>query len=335
MPDGFSYDQLAPSSSSSDEGIREENTKDSNVNEVSSSTLNDKGMSLHSFPVESEIFVGKSPLSIQTFLNDSHVGPRRKMDSWNFSMQIPPSPKRPKLVVSTFRYKYLPPKPVLSVIPARIVEIPSRKDYMKSKDTNTEDKKPLLTTHNVPAFAISNKANMSISTFREEILPFDKHAESSENLKKLARQMMTLQGVFKRVRVIRDLNPYTVKRPKGSGCVEIKQFLENAETQTATTIAQNTDFSPSKVESLILECEFYRAAANLIRRYPFYYDFLKRCYSGGNFDDRHEKLRHLRPKQKNFKRAVIHAQGCNNGHLEAVNSVLLEVFQDQDCLCLE
>lgn len=332
-------DQLLPSfsgSSSSDEGIREDNVKSSNVNHVSSSTLNDKGMSLHSFPVESEIFTQKGQFSIQTVINDSYVRyrPQGGMGVANFSMDIPARLKNFQL--STFRFEFKPYQPSLSQFSVILPQIKGKKKNLESKETITSKKIPDFCLQNVSSLDISNVVTMSSATFHQEI-PTKFPSEPSESLKKLERQMMSLQKVFKRVKVTRELNIYTVKKDaKNDGRVEIKQFIEHVATQTLQSTSQNTDFSVNKIEALILECEFFRAAVSMIKKYPFYYDFLKKSYAERNFD-RLGKLRHLRPKQRNFKRAVIHAHGCSKSHLEAVNSILSEFLdgEKKQCLCLE
>lgn len=325
-------DPLAPSTSSSGVGLREENSRGSNVTLVSSATLNERGMSLHSFAVESEVFMEKAQFCIETVLQDSFVRfstNKRAMTIHSFLTEIPPVDKKNRFIITTFYYEIKPRKVELSNFSSDTTEIHSVEKDVRSLGANTIQRTSLFRITNAEVVTVTKSMDMSLETFHQEIPPKETYAESSENLKRLDEHIKSLQTVFDKVRVSRELNHSNdTNRAKDLGYLDIKLFLENASTQTQEASKPPTDLSWVKIESLILECEYARATANMMRRYPFYYDFLKRCYADRHFC-REGELRHLRPKQKNLKRAIIHAYGCNRSYLEAIDSLLLETYNNQ------
>ncbi|KAL3276674.1 hypothetical protein HHI36_012044 [Cryptolaemus montrouzieri] len=315
---------IISASTSSDEGIREENIE--NMNMISSSTLNDYGFSLNSTPSDSNVALEKSRLTVQTFLNYKCSKITVYPDFKTFTSHFEISRTFNKLVQTNFQIEICPQNKSLSSSITFQLEIPERNNTLELENTKKLSRLSIQTT--LEQTTITPR-NLSIDTFHQNI-SFKTNtlstSQMSKNLDKLGEQLSSLQSVFKNFKITRDLSKTSILSNSSKTKMKTYNFqilkMESTSAQTIEfSFSQHNFGQPSKIETLNLDCEFFMASGDMIKHYPFYYEFLNKCYNDSNFA-RNGKLRFLRPMQANFKKAVIRAVKKKKSHLATINSIL-------------
>ncbi|KAK9881940.1 hypothetical protein WA026_018136 [Henosepilachna vigintioctopunctata] len=312
--------ELLVTSSSSDEGIREDHIRNSDVN-MSSSTLYGNKISLNSIGVDSEILGRKTDLSYQTFVHISLIGVERyssKIHTTSFAFatfhfEISPVSLSDSLVQSTCCSEISPYNKFI-LTPSRTfhIDICEPEGASKSCETQRSDRNLFSDSQKVMSKPTLPRMNLTTSTFYAEIVP-------------RGDQSMTCSGqvVFDRyAHTKRPIEHCTNAKTANGTSKTTKLGVDERTKREILSYLKSSEFvKKDRLDSLNQECEFVLASRYLIRKYPYYFEFLNRWFSDLDFAW-HWKFRKIRPRQTTLKRAVIHVSKYKRNRLAPINEYL-------------